>query len=170
MAQTLKDTLARYGLQLLSSLECWKVFEKADGEFAFYWFPKDGLWRCDGESGHVKEPGDAITLALNHFRIFQDKHRPSPKRVAPPPRNVKTNFPGGKAKITQEGQRCRHCKTPVIRREHPPEFVPDPAKAFWFEWWFYCPKCRAVYLIDEAKRFHEAAQQDRHLEAISRGR
>ena len=54
-----------------------------------------------------------------------------------------------KEKINYEGQPCRHCGTPVKKQEHD-----KPSKkngAYWFKWWFVCPKCKAMYMVEEAK-------------------
>ena len=40
---------------------------------------------------------------------------------------------------------------PVIRRSH--SKPPNPSKAYYFEWWFACPKCKAIYMVEDAKRF-----------------
>jgi hypothetical protein len=57
-----------------------------------------------------------------------------------------------KIKITREGQRCRKCQTPVVRQTHlePPE---PYVGGYYFEWWLLCPKCRVVYLQEEAKHW-----------------
>ena len=59
--------------------------------------------------------------------------------------------PRGNRKITVEGQPCRHCGTPVVKR------VPRPRKlkegqAYRFAWYLYCPGCKAMYLVEEAKQ------------------
>jgi len=61
-----------------------------------------------------------------------------------------------KKKIAEIGQPCRHCETPVERREHktPPKYK---AGSYWFEWWLKCPKCRAIYYQEKAKRWFDGA-------------
>lgn len=63
---------------------------------------------------------------------------------------------GSKDKITEAGQPCRKCGTPVIRQEHrkPPKFKPG---SYWFEYWFKCPnkKCRTLYMVETAKRMFD---------------
>lgn len=56
-------------------------------------------------------------------------------------------------KITEEGQPCRRCETPVIKRVQSPKA--RKGRKFYFAYYFYCPKCKAVFLIDEAKRLFE---------------
>ena len=57
-----------------------------------------------------------------------------------------------KVKITAAGQPCRKCGTPVIRQRHSPGFSPKPTKAYYFDWWFKCPSCRTLYMVEAAKR------------------
>ena len=56
-----------------------------------------------------------------------------------------------KVKITEEGQPCRHCNTPVKKKTHatPPK---ENSGSYWFEWWFKCPKCHTLYMVKEAQR------------------
>lgn len=54
-----------------------------------------------------------------------------------------------KIKITQEGQPCRHCGNPVIKRSH--NKPTHKNQAYWFKWWFYCEKCKAYYMVNDAK-------------------
>jgi ribonuclease HI len=51
----------------------------------------------------------------------------------------------------QEGEPCRKCSTPVIKR------MPSkkPKGDYYFEYYFYCPDCKAMYQVEEAKRFVE---------------
>jgi len=67
-----------------------------------------------------------------------------------------------KVKIAKVGQPCRHCGTPVIKRSHGDghKFIARSEKryqqhktAYYYEYWFFCPKCRAIYTVESAKRF-----------------
>jgi hypothetical protein len=58
-------------------------------------------------------------------------------------------------KITEAGQPCRHCGTPVVRiegRKHVKR-----GRAYWFAWFFQCPSCKAYYMVEAAKRYPPAA-------------
>lgn len=62
------------------------------------------------------------------------------------------------ARITQEGQPCRHCGTPVTRtreKKNPKKRNPG---GYYYAWSLICPnrKCRAIYLQEEAKRFYDS--------------
>jgi ribonuclease HI len=58
---------------------------------------------------------------------------------------------GGRPRLTQEGQPCWKCGTPVIKQ------VPRKKqnRDFYYEYYLYCPKCQATYQVEEAKRFIE---------------
>ena len=56
-------------------------------------------------------------------------------------------------KIDYAGQPCRHCRTPVVRQTHAKP--PKPGRSY-FAWWFKCPGCKALYLVEAARRFFDA--------------
>jgi ribonuclease HI len=59
---------------------------------------------------------------------------------------------GKHLKITQEGQPCRKCSTPVVKR------VPrrrQKTGRVYFEYYLYCPNCQTMYMVEEAKRTSE---------------
>jgi hypothetical protein len=63
-----------------------------------------------------------------------------------------SHFSQSPVKITEEGQMCRRCQTPVVRREHktPPKYK---AGSYYFEHWFACTDrmCNALYMVEDAK-------------------
>ena len=56
-----------------------------------------------------------------------------------------------KVRITQVGQPCRHCATPVVERirREPPRHGKE---CYWYCRILRCPSCRAIYLLDEDRR------------------
>ena len=56
-------------------------------------------------------------------------------------------------KIDHAGQPCRHCGTPVLHQTHTKP--PKPGRSY-FAWWFKCPGCKALYLVEAARRFFDA--------------
>lgn len=56
-------------------------------------------------------------------------------------------------KITFEGQPCKKCQTPVIKKVHKAN---ETLKARYFAWWFSCPKCHTTYLVPEAERRNQS--------------
>ncbi len=57
--------------------------------------------------------------------------------------------------IAQEGQPCRVCSTPVVRRV--PRSKLKPGQMCFFEYYLECPNCMATYRVEKAKRFVEEA-------------
>lgn len=57
------------------------------------------------------------------------------------------------SKITQEGQSCRKCSTPVVKKV--PRRKHKPAQTYYYEYYLYCPNCRTMYMVEEAKRYFE---------------
>ena len=54
------------------------------------------------------------------------------------------------SKITQVGQPCRKCGTPVVKRI--PKRKKKPSQSYYFEYYLQCPNCGTTYMVDEAKR------------------
>lgn len=53
-------------------------------------------------------------------------------------------------KMTFEGQPCRNCGTSVVKRV-PKKRTGKPGKSYYFAWYLYCPGCKNMYMIEEAK-------------------
>ena len=58
---------------------------------------------------------------------------------------------GRRPGLTQEGQPCRKCSTPVIKQTPRKK----PKRDYYFEYFLLCPKCQTTYTVEEAKRFVE---------------
>jgi ribonuclease HI len=97
------------------------------------------VW-VEGHSGHP-ENERCDYLSVNALK--QDN--------LPPDEGYKNRYEDEdkKVKITQEGQPCRKCSTPVVKRI--PK-KPKKTQAYYFEYYFYCPKCGTMYMVEEAKR------------------
>lgn len=54
------------------------------------------------------------------------------------------------SKITQVGQPCRKCGSPVVKRV--PKRKKKPNQAYYFEYYLQCPNCETIYMVEEAKR------------------
>ena len=55
-------------------------------------------------------------------------------------------------KITRSGQPCGHCATPVALRKHKGIPAPTANRSYYYEWWFFCPACKAVWFDPQAIR------------------
>lgn len=64
-----------------------------------------------------------------------------------------TKSSGTPIRITYEGQPCRKCSTPVVKRI--PRGKRRRVQAYYFEFYFFCPGCHAFYMVEEAKRYNE---------------
>lgn len=65
--------------------------------------------------------------------------------------------PGSKRlpKPKQAGDPCRHCQTPLVRRE-PKKHKADAA--YHYAWYLYCENCRRMYHVEDAKVPREASK------------
>ncbi len=55
-------------------------------------------------------------------------------------------------KIKNEGDICRKCGTAVIFKPTKKKEL-KPGQTYYFEYFFQCPKCKTVYMVEEAKKF-----------------
>lgn len=62
-----------------------------------------------------------------------------------------------KIKITQEGQPCHKCGTPVKRKDRPNDKTKAGQKVY-FKYWFYCPGCKSMYMVESAKVYIDESQ------------
>jgi formamidopyrimidine-DNA glycosylase len=58
---------------------------------------------------------------------------------------------GGRPRLTQEGQLCWKCSTPVIKQKARKR----PQRGYYYEYYLWCPKCQATYEVEAAKRLIE---------------
>lgn len=66
----------------------------------------------------------------------------------------KSSFQKQKAniKIKSEGDPCRKCGSAVIFKPTKKKDL-KPDQTYYFEYYFLCPNCKTVYMVEEAKRF-----------------
>jgi len=53
--------------------------------------------------------------------------------------------------IKKEGELCRKCNTPTIKKS-PNKRKIKPNQTCYYEYYLYCPNCKAMYMVEEAKR------------------
>ena len=51
-------------------------------------------------------------------------------------------------RMTAIGQPCRKCAVPVVKRVTKRN---GAHRAFWYAWYLFCPGCKAMYMVEEAK-------------------
>lgn len=71
---------------------------------------------------------------------------PKPRDKAPQSKSA-----ASKTKMTKDGQPCRNCQTPVVKRPRKKKTV-KPGQSYYFDWYLFCPGCKITYMVEEAKR------------------
>lgn len=56
-----------------------------------------------------------------------------------------------KIRVLKEGDPCRNCKTPVLKKI-PRKKKIKPHQTYYFEYTLICPNCRNVYTVEAARR------------------
>ncbi|MEO6637714.1 MAG: ribonuclease HI [Ginsengibacter sp.] len=106
-----------------------------------------------GHAGHTKnERCDVLAnIALNGGNLLEDVGY-EPKEDLPDSddkpyfqENLKS------IKVKNEGDLCRKCGTNVVKRETKKKDA-KPHQTYYFEYYLLCPKCKTMYMVDEAKR------------------
>ena len=102
--------------------------------------------RCDQLATQAAEgSGLSIDEFYEHDSDFDPNAVPKIEKPLPEERRE-----GAKVKIQSEGQPCRKCSTPVVKRR--PKRKHKPGQRYYYEYYFYCPQCQAMYMVEEAKR------------------
>jgi len=108
-----------------------------------------------GHNGHPEnERCDSLaTMALQSDNLLDDKGFEDIEKTIQPQSN-KENIAGRakKVKITKEGDLCRHCNTPVIKKTSTNKKL-KPNQTYYFEYYMFCPSCKAMYMVEEAKKY-----------------
>lgn len=71
------------------------------------------------------------------------RHNPGGGRVPPRPT-------GHHVAIVNEGQPCRKCLTPVVKKAT--KAKPRGGRAYFYEYCLRCPWCGTVYMVEAARR------------------
>ncbi len=104
--------------------------------------------RCLENKWKFELPDSATVRATCEFCGYEVEF---PRKKSAAGKKTKTD----KVKITAEGQPCHHCRAPVRKKERigtPKDVNPG---GYYFAWWFVCPnpRCRALYMVEDAKRW-----------------
>lgn len=106
-----------------------------------------------GHAGHIEnERCDVLAdIALNGDNLLEDVGYEPKGKVADSgdkqylQQNLKSN------KVKNEGDSCRKCGTSVVIRQTKKKDT-KPNQTYYFEYYLVCPKCRTMYMVEEAKR------------------
>ncbi len=121
----------------------------------------DFHWVKGHNGHHENERCDELAeIALNSDDLLEDEgYEPE----------IKTESSGSlagkignepKIKIKKEGDACRKCGTSVIKKQ-PKKRKLKAHQSYYFEYYLYCPSCKAMFMVEEAKR--EISNQDQQL-------
>ena len=90
--------------------------------------------------------------ALNQDDLPEDAGYIPPSAVPLPSTTSRTSpRKPRKVKMTEEGQPCRKCETPVVKQV-PKKKTVKPNQTYYYSWYLYCPACNAMYMVDAAKK------------------
>lgn len=105
-----------------------------------------------GHTGHAENErcDELASLALNGENLLEDVGYETNdytinKETVPKPKTRK------KVKIEKVGDLCRSCGTAVIKKT-PKKRKIKKNQTYYFEYYLYCPDCKAIYHLEEAKR------------------
>jgi ribonuclease HI len=63
-----------------------------------------------------------------------------------------------RTKIVYEGQPCRKCSRPVIKKIRNRKSL-KPGQSYYYEYFFLCPSCKTMYMVEEAKKYVDNTQK-----------
>lgn len=108
-----------------------------------------------GHAGHVENErcDELAALALNGENLLEDHGYEATKNSIPYSKPIiKTEQTKPKTKIVQEGDICWKCSTPVLKKQTKKKAL-KPNQEYFFEYYFFCPGCKTMYMVEEAKRY-----------------
>lgn len=65
---------------------------------------------------------------------------------------IKSGNNNATRKIKSEGDLCRHCDTPVVKKISNNKKL-KPNQSYFYEYYMYCSNCKAMYMVEEAKKY-----------------
>lgn len=74
-----------------------------------------------------------------------------PTPPSPPVTDDPQTSSSSKTKMREDGQPCRKCETPVIKKV-PKKKTVKPDQTYYYAWYLYCPGCKSMYMVEDAKR------------------
>ncbi|SFW64257.1 ribonuclease HI [Cellulophaga fucicola] len=57
-----------------------------------------------------------------------------------------------KIKVNKEGDPCRKCNEPVVKKMRNKKTKIKPSQTYYFEYTLFCNSCKTIYMLEEAKR------------------
>ena len=87
-----------------------------------------------------------ILILTNPFAILRESYLPPDEGF-----ENKPEIESGRPRLTEAGQPCWKCSTPVMKQTARKRSSRD----YYYEYYLWCPKCLATYEVEDAKRFIE---------------
>lgn len=108
-----------------------------------------------GHAGHTEnERCDQLAdLALNGKDLLEDIDYEATKKLFTDQNYTEQiGHDQVKSKILNEGDSCRKCNTPVIKKQSKKKALKQNQE-YYFDYYLLCPSCKTMYMVEEAKRF-----------------
>ena len=93
--------------------------------------------------GHAGNPENERCDQLSVVALAQPELPPDAGYEDPPATSERPQ-------VTQEGQPCPKCSTPLVKRR--PHKAIKPELGYYFEYYLLCPACQATFTVEAAKR------------------
>lgn len=92
-----------------------------------------------GHAGHLENErcDELATTALKSDNLLEDIGYNTGEQI--------------KYKIKKEGDLCRKCGVEVVKKQSKRKAVKID-QTYFYEYYLYCPSCKTIYLVDDAKR------------------
>ncbi len=107
-----------------------------------------------GHSGHIKnERCDILaTNAINSNKLLDDLgYEPNETDLSKKTRKENNCNYRSNCKIEKEGDLCRKCGNPVIKKI-PKRKKRKKNQTYYFEYYLFCPFCKTMYMTEDGKR------------------
>lgn len=123
-----------------------------------------------GHNGHPEnERCDELAgIALKSENLLEDeRYEPALNAESSKGSTQKITYES-KAKIKKEGDACRKCGIPVIKRQ-PKKRKTKAHQSYYFDYYLYCTSCKAMYMVEEASHSFgmTKTRKDRSIEHVT---
>ena len=108
-----------------------------------------------GHDGHTENErcDELADIALNGKELLEDFGYESTSETTSNLENPELeNHSYNKGRILNEGDICRKCNTPVIKKQTKKKSL-KPNQEYYFEYYLLCPNCKKMYMVESAKKF-----------------
>ncbi|MFY7838825.1 MAG: ribonuclease HI [Lacibacter sp.] len=106
-----------------------------------------------GHAGHLEnERCDELAMkALSSDNLLTDEGYKSNEISGGGQDGLHISANKGNLNVNQTGDLCRKCKTNVVKKPTKKREA-KPGQTYYFEYYLLCPKCKTIYMVEEAKR------------------